>query len=47
MENFEYIKSNTWKEEYQNDAKHKNDKKGLQVLLKDGNLYYKHNQAVV
>ncbi|CAF0727912.1 unnamed protein product [Brachionus calyciflorus] len=41
MENFKYIKSNTWKEEYQNEEKNKNEKKGLQVL-RDGHLYYKH-----
>ncbi|CAF0833047.1 unnamed protein product, partial [Brachionus calyciflorus] len=33
MESFEYIKSNTWKEEYQNAEKNKNKNKGLNISV--------------
>ena len=41
MERFEYVRSNTWKEENAVDEKQTKERKGLQVL-KDKNLFYKH-----
>ncbi|CAF1107035.1 unnamed protein product [Brachionus calyciflorus] len=37
MANFEYIKSNTWKGDYEPDQKEKKEKRGLQVLMNDDN----------
>ncbi|CAF0729284.1 unnamed protein product [Brachionus calyciflorus] len=46
MENFEYIKSNIWKEEYQNEEKNKNEKKGLQESKCKGSITISHKEQI-
>jgi hypothetical protein len=41
MENFEYVKSNTWRDDFENNEKDKKEKRGLHVL-RDNQQYYRH-----
>ena len=40
---FEYVKSNAWKKEFESDPKFSETKKGLQVL-RQNTLYYNHRK---